>query len=441
MMQGRLDEFDLLTLLQTIGLGRQLVELEIRDRAGEPLGAVQVKSGKVVSARAGSTAGVDAISALLGGAESFAFAVFRVDADVEAVPLASVAEVSVRLASAALDQVDHALLDGFDHAPPAGSHAVDPGALAATAGPPSPPLGSDAAVPPPGLVRPPVDPEVVMEGRLSDFDVRTVVEVLAATRQHACLQIFEPGQPPLGEVALKAGWIVSSRAGILHGRDALVFLFGVSPRLRFRVVTGHDLDAQEPLGSVHDVLADLPAPHAKRSESATRILRWAIPLSFAVGGTLVFLITRGDGPRRADDAPRAIATPNAQVPVETAPAPRPPAPAPPSATPAQPSGPSRPARLTASPAGAPAQPSSVAVASPPAPNTARVPAGLSIKNAQAAFKQLGFDPGPIDNVYGPLTRTAIVRFQRSQHLAATGILDEQTWGAIVARLMPQQPAQ
>ncbi|HMG55693.1 MAG TPA: peptidoglycan-binding domain-containing protein [Kofleriaceae bacterium] len=67
-----------------------------------------------------------------------------------------------------------------------------------------------------------------------------------------------------------------------------------------------------------------------------------------------------------------------------------------------------------------------------------MPSGVSIKNAQAAFKQLGYDPGPIDNVYGRATRNAVMRFQRAQHLPVTGILDEQTWSAIVGQLVPQR---
>jgi len=62
--------------------------------------------------------------------------------------------------------------------------------------------------------------------------------------------------------------------------------------------------------------------------------------------------------------------------------------------------------------------------------------GGSVQNAQTALKRLGYDPGPIDNSYGPQTRTAILKFQRSQHLPATGVLDRDTWSAIVGQLMP-----
>jgi peptidoglycan hydrolase-like protein with peptidoglycan-binding domain len=61
---------------------------------------------------------------------------------------------------------------------------------------------------------------------------------------------------------------------------------------------------------------------------------------------------------------------------------------------------------------------------------------MSIQNAQTALKRLGYDPGPIDNAYGTQTRNAIQQFQRSQHLPATGVLDRDTWSAIVGQLMP-----
>jgi peptidoglycan hydrolase-like protein with peptidoglycan-binding domain len=74
------------------------------------------------------------------------------------------------------------------------------------------------------------------------------------------------------------------------------------------------------------------------------------------------------------------------------------------------------------------------------PAPARAPRGQGIKNAQSALRQLGYDPGPLDNVYGRRTRAAILKFQRTQRLPVTGVLDRETWSAIVAQLMPRRPA-
>src|SRR5262249_53380190 len=140
---------------------------------------------------------------------------------------------------------------------------------------------------------------LVMEGRLADFDVRTMLEVLAATRQQARLQILDPGQPPLGEVALKAGWVLSSQAGAPRGKPALAILLAGSPRLHFRVLTAADAAGDSaPVGRVHELLVGLPAARTGR-EASTQILRWAIPISFALGGAIVFLVTRDAAPPRA----------------------------------------------------------------------------------------------------------------------------------------------
>ncbi|HEX7835814.1 MAG TPA: peptidoglycan-binding domain-containing protein, partial [Kofleriaceae bacterium] len=82
----------------------------------------------------------------------------------------------------------------------------------------------------------------------------------------------------------------------------------------------------------------------------------------------------------------------------------------------------------------PPPPTEAAAPAPPAPSRKSV--GVSIQNAQSALKRLGYDPGPIDNAYGHQTRTAIMQFQRSQHLPVTGVLDRDTWSAIVGQLMP-----
>jgi peptidoglycan hydrolase-like protein with peptidoglycan-binding domain len=74
-----------------------------------------------------------------------------------------------------------------------------------------------------------------------------------------------------------------------------------------------------------------------------------------------------------------------------------------------------------------------------APETSTPPArpapmGTSIRVVQNALKKLGYDPGPIDNTYGKLTRNAILKFQGAQSLPQTGVLDNDTWSAIVAKL-------
>jgi hypothetical protein len=492
MMQGPLDEFDLVTLIHTIGVGRQLVEIEVRDRAGMPLGAVRVKSGKLVAAHAGDASGIGAVSALSRAAEGFEFAAYRIVAGARPLDeLASVAELGARVAGGApRDRVvmegsladfdlptllhtvgcsrQHCALEIGDGRAIRGTICVKSGiVVSANAGPltgipavqhligappderfrliqracelpdeaplgpvghvllhadapapprsPAPPRApAPAAAPAPDDRAAPAGGLLVMEGRLADFDVRTVLEVLAATRQHARLQILAPGQAALGEITLKAGWILSSQAGALRGREALAFLLAASPRLEFRVLTAAEAVAGDaPLGQVHEVLVGLPGPRAAGREASTRILRWAIPISFALGGTIVFLVTRGGTTTR----PIALDDPPAQH-------------RPPPAAAASAAGPDR----SAAPPAARELPV-------PAPGDASPPdgAGRRIQTAQTALEQLGYAPGPVDGILGRRTRGAILRFQRAQHLRATGALDPETWSAIAAQLMMRRP--
>jgi hypothetical protein len=527
MLEGQLAEIDLVTLLQGIGLGRQFVEIELRDRAGMSRGAIQVKGSKIVSARAGDASGVPALSELIGAQDCVAFAAFHIAGDAGQLPvLATISEAGVRLAPAS-DPRDRTVVEGalseFDiptilytlgssrqyyalevhgehgtagtivlkagivQSATAGSftglraiqhliasHPRDRFRLVQLAGevPDQVPLGPvghvllsvDAPAPSTPVTRPHTVPGaparapthapdghaapltaaaaapsaaselVLMEGKLSDFDVRTVLEVLAATRQHARLQIFDAGQPPLGEIALKAGQVISGRAGSLQGRNAIGFLLGASRQLWFRVVTGSpDLASQEPLGSIQELLAGIKSGGVRRPDAATRALRWAIPLAFLLGGAIVFVIVRGGSGSLAEPraAPASRPAP-ATAPAEEGPRDR----APPATNPAQPA-PASADSQRGSGSGSSLQLTEVPPEPPtPPPAPARRSIGVSIQNAQTALQRLGYDPGPIDNAYGPQTRNAIIKFQRSQHLPATGVLDRDTWSAIVGQLMP-----
>ena len=49
-----------------------------------------------------------------------------------------------------------------------------------------------------------------------------------------------------------------------------------------------------------------------------------------------------------------------------------------------------------------------------------------IKMVQLVLKDSGFDPGPIDGVFGPKTRAATKQFQEQNNLEPTGKLDKYT---------------
>lgn len=76
-MQGHLRDFDLASVLQVVGLGRQYTEVEVR-LANGMRGTIFVKSGKVVRVEADELSGVDALAKLFGISQGD-FYVFRSD--------------------------------------------------------------------------------------------------------------------------------------------------------------------------------------------------------------------------------------------------------------------------------------------------------------------------------------------------------------------------
>ena len=58
--------------------------------------------------------------------------------------------------------------------------------------------------------------------------------------------------------------------------------------------------------------------------------------------------------------------------------------------------------------------------------------GPAVAKAQAFLAAHGFDPGPIDGAFGPLTRAATVAFQASRNgqLEVDGIIGPKTWAAL-----------
>ncbi|MEO3755045.1 peptidoglycan-binding protein [Streptomyces sp. B6B3] len=56
--------------------------------------------------------------------------------------------------------------------------------------------------------------------------------------------------------------------------------------------------------------------------------------------------------------------------------------------------------------------------------------GEPIAEVQCLVRFHGFDPGPIDGIYGPLTTEAVEAFQRSVGLPADGLVGPMTWQAL-----------
>lgn len=56
--------------------------------------------------------------------------------------------------------------------------------------------------------------------------------------------------------------------------------------------------------------------------------------------------------------------------------------------------------------------------------------GLLTRKLQEALAGAGYSPGPIDGIYGPKTRAAVIRFQQAKGLTPDGIAGPATWQAL-----------
>lgn len=63
--------------------------------------------------------------------------------------------------------------------------------------------------------------------------------------------------------------------------------------------------------------------------------------------------------------------------------------------------------------------------------------GPVVRRFQTLLKIAGFDPGPIDGIFGSRTQAALVAFQRNvREIEITGIADPETWVALGAECDP-----
>ena len=60
--------------------------------------------------------------------------------------------------------------------------------------------------------------------------------------------------------------------------------------------------------------------------------------------------------------------------------------------------------------------------------------GDGVKQVQTAVGKLGFDPGPVDGIYGPQTVRAVAAFQEANGLANDGIVGTDTAAKMNAAL-------
>jgi peptidoglycan hydrolase-like protein with peptidoglycan-binding domain len=61
--------------------------------------------------------------------------------------------------------------------------------------------------------------------------------------------------------------------------------------------------------------------------------------------------------------------------------------------------------------------------------------GNDVKELQTKLQSLGYDVGPIDGIFGPLTERAVKQFQKDNRLKVDGIVGPQTYD-MLNKLLP-----
>ncbi|WP_160170706.1 peptidoglycan-binding protein [Luteimonas huabeiensis] len=82
------------------------------------------------------------------------------------------------------------------------------------------------------------------------------------------------------------------------------------------------------------------------------------------------------------------------------------------------------------PEGAVARPPALVAADGPTPTLEHGARGAVVSELQRGLVGGGFDPGPVDGVFGPLTEAAVRDFQASRGIEVDGIVGRRTWGEL-----------
>lgn len=407
-MEGNFAKFDITKLLQVVSAGRQYVDVEIFDGRGALVGTIEIKAGMLVNSRMGSRTGVDAARRLLGSPSHFQFTVYRRRQQPDTMTaLARMRDLLAGGTSPMADDVDTVVTPHVITGAPARRSAQ----------------------------RQPAMPVPVLDGNLTEFDLASLLQVVGTSRQHTSVRIFDDQRQLTGEVHVKAGQLLKAHALDEEGVFALRRLLH-SPRDFTFVVLRHPLAAAQlqSIGSITDLLTRAAAPTTTfRLETPdaragdTSLLAnsaWQRPQggpSWLVGAALgASFVLLGAGAATLVLKQAAGAPPHAH---EIAAAAAPHEPAPVSST-----------TETVVAAATTAPPSAAGAVFGPADTDPTLLGKPAIASMQAALRQLGYDPGPIDGVFGPRTSTAVRAFQRAEELVTDGTLSAPTRARLAARV-------
>jgi MinD-like ATPase involved in chromosome partitioning or flagellar assembly len=203
-MEGSLEEFDLMSVVQTVSIGRQFTGVDLLDERGSIIGTMFMKAGQILSATAEGLSGIDAVKRLVHTRKSRRFFVYRGKfSDDRAKPVGPVGEVLMRVVES---EAEH-----------------------------------------------PSEGQLLFEGSLSEFALGTVLEAVSLGRTCVGIDVFSVDARHVGAVCVKAGKVLFAIAGKVTGQAAMDALLaaGEGRFVAYHTTLGGSAD---PLGSVRDVL-------------------------------------------------------------------------------------------------------------------------------------------------------------------------------------------
>jgi len=80
------------------------------------------------------------------------------------------------------------------------------------------------------------------------------------------------------------------------------------------------------------------------------------------------------------------------------------------------------------------------IAVAPKPIIMRGDEGIFVNNLQTMLSMLGYDPGPIDSMFGIQTEHAVKSFQADWGLIIDGIVNVRTWDALDRAMEGETPS-
>jgi chromosome partitioning protein len=204
-MEGLLDEYDLVNVVQTVGAGTHATGVELRDDEGDLVGNLLLRSGHILGARADELVGFEAVRRLFKTPRARRFYVYRGEPDPSLEPVGRITLVLAQVLS----------------------HSVPP---------------------------PPEATPIMLQGSLAETNLRDVAAAVSLGRVCVGIEVFSPDGRRVGALYLRGGKVLFAAWGRSAGETALRELF--KPRRDGRFVMFRSTDARvgEPLCNLSDVL-------------------------------------------------------------------------------------------------------------------------------------------------------------------------------------------